>query len=106
MISDFFDTDFSVIRVIKNTDTGGAIIETLAIVDKGKSYLQPLSGNERIQNSKPEAVASYRLFCETSIDVNEKDRIRINGRDMEILHIADYLSGKNPHKEIILSDAK
>jgi len=106
MISDYFDTDFSVIRVTKNKDAGGAIVETLAIADRGKSYLQPLSGDERIQNSKPEAVASFRLYCETSIDVNEKDRIRINGRDMEILYIADHLPGKNPHREIILSDAK
>ncbi len=95
---------FTVYSVTQGRDTGGAVTRTESAVLTSKGFVEPLTGDESIKNSKPKSIAKYRLFCLRDCGINITQRIGIDGKNFEVLHVADFNHGKNPHLEVYLGE--
>jgi len=99
MISDYYKTNFKVLRTIKTVDSNNFEIESDALILSGLGYFEQLKSEERYVNYKKQIEVGYRLFTDI-IDVKESDKVEINSVMYEIDSLIIYNSH---HLEIYLS---
>lgn len=62
---------------------------------------QPSSGDFTIEEKGVVIVSTHVLYCETSVDVDEGDFIKVDNQRYNVLFVADD-GGRNHHKKVEL----
>jgi len=107
LLKDLYNIEFDVIEVERIDDGVGSYIENEIVRSAAnKGLVEPIGGEERFQMQKVEAVAEYRLFCDLVVDIDEANRVRINGKIYEVMDLRRYDLGVSKHQEIYLKIIK
>jgi SPP1 family predicted phage head-tail adaptor len=71
-------------RQTKVADGAGGSTITWATYAEIRSFIKPISGNERLFSQRLEANTTHRIFIRYRGDLTTTDRINYNGRLMQI----------------------
>ena len=89
MISDYYTQtvyikDFS-------TSTSAWAEGTWAAVSTNAAAVNPVGGDEAYQLDKKGLVADYKVFCGSTVSVDETNRLRWNSRDYDVVFVKNTL---------------
>ena len=97
-----FTVTFTVFRVSETRDAGGAVVKSESEILRSNGFLEPLSGDEAVINSRRALIARQRLFCLRECEIAETDRIEVKGAKYEVVYVADFDHGAAKHLEVYL----
>ncbi len=102
MISDHYTLSVSIMSRTTGPTWGTETVWTTGTSAAKAVALNPVSGRELILGEKKTALFDYKMFCSSTVSLNEKNRVKSTGGNIyDVVFVKDTLA-KGHHKLVYL----
>lgn len=101
-ITDYYDNTATIQRKTSTNNSYGNIVESWSNVATISCLINQVSSNEQFEAGQLEKLATHKLFCEISTDIEIEDRVLFSGEYYRVVSIPKNTVNRDNHYKIFL----